>query len=236
MGYRTIFTQSDGSGKGCGFAKNQAIRVSHGKFLAFTDADDIHCPKRLLRQVAAARERPNAIVGCQFTRFGDALRFPPAAIYLHQRVPADATPRYTQWANTLTQAQLYAQQYREVTVLQPTWFLSRQVYDNVGGYNPQKGCPEDLVRVYIAHLGRCNNSQIFFLAHLGKGGELYRVDEVLLCKSCVTFSSPCTQPLIVYRYHPEATSLGIHRMELIKLRIAAFEPYLNFYFLCVVKY
>lgn len=68
VGYRTVFTRNDGSGKGCGFAKNQAVRVSHGRFLAFADADDVHCPRRLCMQLAAARERPNAIVGCQFTR------------------------------------------------------------------------------------------------------------------------------------------------------------------------
>lgn len=69
VGYRTCFTRSDGSGKGCGFAKNKAILASHGRFLAFADADDIHQPRRLAAQLAAAQLHPRAIIGCQFTRY-----------------------------------------------------------------------------------------------------------------------------------------------------------------------
>jgi hypothetical protein len=50
------------------------------------------------------------------------------------RVPAESTPRYTQWINKSQQEELWLQQYREVTMVQPTWFLRKSAFLAVGGY------------------------------------------------------------------------------------------------------
>ena len=131
----------------------------------------------LWRCSAQAIERPNCIVGSQFTR-----------------TPAGSTARYTEWANTISPRDMLLQQYREaplslvrlsppvvsffscpatltvviprllsrtvcadrapspllrhlyrlrrrfvvlfqVTLVQPTWFMSRKCFDAVGGYD-----------------------------------------------------------------------------------------------------
>jgi hypothetical protein len=70
------------------------------------------------------------------------------------------------WHNSLTTAQLYWQQFREVTIAQPTWFMARSVFDRVGGYDQDyPHCPEDM---------------IFFHRHLALGGSLHSVNKVLL--------------------------------------------------------
>ena len=41
-GIRVIYTENNGqSGRGCGYAKNKAIKQSSGDYLCFLDADDI---------------------------------------------------------------------------------------------------------------------------------------------------------------------------------------------------
>ena len=42
--------------------------------------------------------------------------------------------RYARWANELSAAALWTHRYRECTVIQPTWFVSRATFDAVGGY------------------------------------------------------------------------------------------------------
>ena len=69
---------------------------------------------RLLLQYEASLKNPNAIVGSQF-----------------ERNPLDSTVRYTQWANNLSSEQLNVQIYTShgPTVIMPTWFTSREVFD-----------------------------------------------------------------------------------------------------------
>lgn len=116
-----------------------------------------------------------------------------SSLGIEQRDPIDATPRYTLWHNSITQQQLYDQQFREVTIAQPTWFMNRSLFSEVGGYNESfPDTPEDL---------------IFFYAHLCRSGKLIRID----------------QELLLYRYHSSMTSLGIHRLKLLELRVKHFE-------------
>lgn len=76
---------------------------------------------------------------------------------------------YTTWLNQLTNDDLNLYQYREVIVIQPTWMMSRETFDRVGGYtvktDSQEAFPEDLD---------------FYHRHLDLGGELRVVPEVLL--------------------------------------------------------
>uniref|UniRef100_A0A8C1MLQ4 UDP-GlcNAc:betaGal beta-1,3-N-acetylglucosaminyltransferase-like 1 n=2 Tax=Cyprinus carpio TaxID=7962 RepID=A0A8C1MLQ4_CYPCA len=146
-----ISGHSSSSPRGVGFAKNQAVRQSSGRFLCFQDADDIMRPQRVRLQYEAAAANPNAIVGCKVCR-----------------VPEGSTERYTRWINSLSPEQLLTQVYTShgPTVIMPTWFCSRDWFEKVGLFNEGgKGVPEDL---------------LFFYQSLRRGGHVIRVDECLL--------------------------------------------------------
>ncbi|XP_053626911.2 queuosine-tRNA galactosyltransferase-like [Cherax quadricarinatus] len=131
-------------------------------------------PTRVQKQYNLAVYNHNAIVGSRF-----------------RREPADSTLRYTRWANGLTPAQLTMQIYTSngPTVVMPTWFIHRSVFNRVGGFSEAgAGTPEDL---------------IFFYNHLRKEGSIIRHDEELL----------------VYRYHPNATTFSIHEETIWDLRV-----------------
>lgn len=67
--------------------------------------------------------------------------------------------------------------FREVTIIQPTWFMPREVFNAVGyegqqckrlilsGYLPDTDQPEDM---------------LFFYKHLSLGGDLFKVHNDLL--------------------------------------------------------
>uniref|UniRef100_UPI00398F07D8 queuosine-tRNA galactosyltransferase isoform X2 n=1 Tax=Pristiophorus japonicus TaxID=55135 RepID=UPI00398F07D8 len=137
--------------KGVGFAKNQAVTQSFGRFLCFLDADDAMMPQRVRLQYEAALKHTNCIIGCQV-----------------RREPEGSTERYTRWINSLTQEQLLTQVFTShgPTVIMPTWFCSREWFDCVGKFDEGgKGVPEDL---------------LFFYENLRKGGGTFRVDRCLL--------------------------------------------------------
>jgi hypothetical protein len=80
--------------------------------------------------------------------------------------PLDATRRYTAWLTALQGAALYAQQFRELTLIQPTWFLRRTMLAALGGYiKGAIGSPEDM---------------LLFYAHLQAGGRLAKVRRPLM--------------------------------------------------------
>ena len=156
-----------GGPRGVGFARNCAVRQSNGLFLCFLDADDVMSKERIRKQHDAASRHRNALIGSRF-----------------RRTPEQSTERFTRWANALTPRQLLTQVYTShgPTVIMPTWFCSRQVFDRVGGFDESgKGTPEDL---------------IFFYSHLSCGGAVIRLDDSLLTyryhQQCETFSVPET--------------------------------------------
>lgn len=160
--------------RGVGYAKNQAVEQSSGVYLCFQDIDDVMSPDRVSKQHQAAGSEQNSIIGNKF-----------------HREPEGSTERFTKWANTLSQDQLYSQIYTShgPTLIMPTWFCHRSVYNKAGGFSEGgKGVPEDL---------------IFFLRHLELGGGLCRVDADLL----------------MYRYHPGATTFSIHEDTIWKIRM-----------------
>ncbi|BFZ17246.1 hypothetical protein BsWGS_20285 [Bradybaena similaris] len=176
--FTVIISGHTGSPKGVGFAKNRAIDQSSGQYLCFLDADDVMHRDRIKYQLQATQMDSNAIVGCKF-----------------HREPAGSTERYTQWANTLTSEQLYTQVYTSFgpTVIMPTWFCHRQVFDAVGAFDETgKGTPEDL---------------LFFYGHLERGGSVLRVEKDLL----------------MYRYHPEAETFSISEATIWKHRVTFLE-------------
>ena len=166
------------SPSGVGFSKNRAIEQSYGEYLCFLDADDVMTPLRISKQYNVARHNPNAIVGSRF------IRDPPGS-----------TERYTNWANNLISEQLYHQMYTSngPTVIMPTWFCSRSVFDNVGGFAESgSGTPEDL---------------IFFYRHLSSGGQVIRVDDVL----------------VTYRYHLTSVTFSISEDIIWNCRVGAIQ-------------
>ncbi|XP_071107470.1 queuosine-tRNA galactosyltransferase-like [Haliotis cracherodii] len=165
---------TDAQPRGVGYAKNMAVRQSTGDFLCFLDADDVmHCD-RIRSQIEAARTHPNAIIGCCF-----------------HRTPGDSTLRFTRWANSLSPDQLSIQVFTShgPTVIMPTWFCSRKVFNKVSGFDEGgKGVPEDLM---------------FFYRHLELDGDVVRVD----------------RDLLTYRYHPQATTFSVHEDTIWNLRV-----------------
>nr|CAD7402215.1 unnamed protein product [Timema poppensis] len=151
-----------------GYSKNQAVNQSSGNYLCFQDVDDLMLPDRISEQFQAAEKHPNAIIGSNF-----------------ERLPKDSTVRFTRWANSLREEQLYRQIYTShgPTLIMPTWFCDRKVFKRVGGFSESgKGTPEDL---------------IFFYRHLDNDGRLFKVPRCLL----------------VYRYHPGATTFSIDELQ-----------------------
>ncbi|XP_051993564.1 UDP-GlcNAc:betaGal beta-1,3-N-acetylglucosaminyltransferase-like protein 1 isoform X3 [Xyrauchen texanus] len=162
------------SPRGVGFAKNQAVCQSSGRYLCFQDADDVMMPQRVRLQHEAATLNPTAIVGCKVCR-----------------IPEGSTERYTRWINSLTPEQLLTQVYTShgPTVVMPTWFCSRDLFQKVGPFNEGgKGIPEDL---------------LFFYESLRHGGGVVRVDECLL----------------VYRYHERAATHSVLEDTIWSLRV-----------------
>ena len=122
-GPRRIQLSNGYSPHGPAFARNRAVSCSTGSFLCLLDADDVAAPDRVDRQLSVALHSPR---GPRSTLVGGGF----------SRVPADATPAYTQWANSLSDEQLVLQQWRECTLIQPTWFMHRDLFcDTVGGYD-----------------------------------------------------------------------------------------------------
>lgn len=160
--------------KGVGAAKNGAVKVSTGQYLCFQDIDDVMNPQRIHLQWKAAKLNHNALIGSKITR-----------------TPVNSTPRYVNWANSLTYEELKKQIYTSngPTLLMPTWFCHRSVYDRVGGFvETGHGTPEDL---------------IFFYEHLDAGGDLHRVDD----------------ELVVYTYHEGAATFSVKRELIWKIQL-----------------
>ncbi|XP_014670668.1 PREDICTED: UDP-GlcNAc:betaGal beta-1,3-N-acetylglucosaminyltransferase-like protein 1 isoform X2 [Priapulus caudatus] len=179
-GIRVVISENkSGMPSGVGFAKNRAVEQSQGSHLCFLDADDVMATMRVRLQLAAASVRSrHTLLGCQV-----------------RRLPEASTQRYVQWANSTTPEQLHLQAYTShgPTLLMPTWFCARELYDAVGGFSEAgKGTPEDL---------------IFFLRHLELGGQLHRVDHVLL----------------MYRYHQGGATFSVLEDTIWDVRLRALE-------------
>lgn len=126
-GWRVVLGRSGRDfGGGCGFSKNRAVAQSSGRWLCFQDVDDVSLPERIAKQLAAARQWPDALIGSRV-----------------RREPEGSTARYIKWANGMSQEQLLLHRFKECTLLMPTWFLSRASFERNGGFREEK-C-EDLL-------------------------------------------------------------------------------------------
>lgn len=148
---------SDGIARGAATARNRAVQFNgHSKdrginikttkstnllypksnfkqeacsYLCFIDSDDIMHPHRIAHQLSvmlamSPSEQEFTLLGCTF-----------------DRIPQDSTWHYTQWANTLSDERLVLEQFREITVIQPTWFMTRSRFESLGGYIEASSIP-----------------------------------------------------------------------------------------------
>ena len=136
---------------GAARARNAGIEQASYDWIVTCDADDTSRPQRVAALRRAAETQPDA----KNTLFGS--RF--------SRHPPDATERYAAWANSLSSERLFLERFRECTLIQPTWFFHRALWENAGRYDADGETCDDLR---------------FFLRHVGRGGSLHRVEEDLV--------------------------------------------------------
>uniref|UniRef100_A0A0M3IZN2 Glyco_trans_2-like domain-containing protein n=1 Tax=Anisakis simplex TaxID=6269 RepID=A0A0M3IZN2_ANISI len=128
-----------------GYAKNRAVRQSTGEYLCFCDADDVSLPTRIhvqIDRISSCSDPKMAFIGACF-----------------RRIPEESTRRFTKWANSLTDCQLYTQVFTShgPTLVAPTWLLSRYLFDSVGGFyeDQTNGYPEDLIGAKFIRVDEC---------------------------------------------------------------------------------
>ncbi|CAM9235124.1 unnamed protein product [Ectocarpus fasciculatus] len=169
--------------KGPGYGRNQAVASSSGVYLCHLDADDLMAPTRVEKQYALAVLRgENCLVGTNF-----------------DRLPAGSTPYYTNWLNEMTDNDLKLQQFRECTIICPSWFMHRSVFDNVMKKAGREG------GAFVESqpgLSRVPEDTFFFMDHLEHGGRLAKVSE----------------ELVTYRYTPGSWALGTPQRDLNTVR------------------
>ena len=111
-------------------------------------------PSRLSTQISTLYSNnvpDSTICGCKF-----------------YRLPENSTSHYTEWANSLPPERLYLEQYRELTVLQPTWVLTRKRFDELGGYGTEYLRLEDEGEREL----RLGEDLRFFYKHMKEGGKV----------------------------------------------------------------
>ncbi len=189
--HNDVNQQGERTNRGAGYAKNAAVKQSCGKYLCFLDSDDTMMPDRLEKQydyfVRYFEDCDRAVNGMENLLLGSGF----------VRDPVDATQRYTRWCNSLSDEGLYLHQYRELTIIQPTWFMRRTWFHHVGGF-----------RVNVdSDKGHFPSDLDFFHRHLDLSGKLARIRE----------------PLITYRYNNHSLSWKISRRVLLRVKAEAFE-------------
>ncbi|UJR36598.1 hypothetical protein I4U23_029318 [Adineta vaga] len=153
MKYKLIICgHKDEEARGVGYGKNRAVQNSSGRFLCFQDADDLMCPNRIQKQYCVALNQSDdaILIGSKY-----------------ERIPEGSTDRYIQWANNLTEAQLYTQIYlaHGPTLIMPTWFCSRAWFHRLGGFDEiAQGHCEDLT-FFFKHLRHVNEILLYYRYH-----------------------------------------------------------------------
>mmetsp|Transcript_63931 Transcript_63931/g.73505 ORF Transcript_63931/g.73505 Transcript_63931/m.73505 type:complete len:555 (+) Transcript_63931:20-1684(+) len=248
----------DGIAKGAGYARNRAIEMnnlsirncegiptsgetirnsSEGvekeknksiKFICLLDSDDVMHKHRVVEQtlymmyVVDEDKRNQTILGSTF-----------------DRDPPDSTWHYSKWANNLTDERLLLERYREVTILQPTWFFSISVWYVVGGYVEAIENETDLNQFKSSSLAslqrpcfvhpkydtisslRLAEDLRFFHSHLQSNGAL-RVHRASVA-TCTNTEKDI--PLVTYRHfnNEQSQSFRTSRKLLLQLRALAFQ-------------
>ena len=225
---------SEGRARGAGFARNRAVALqtqsNHDDlhFLCLLDSDDTMYPHRIAEQVchmlSLTREvRERTLLGCQFDRY-----------------PQDSTWHYSQWANSLEDDRLLLERFREVTILQPTWFLCRKRFLALGGYVEGLAPPPPQQQQNSAIAGDSEADLTAFCMQEKKMQNrlvhpIHDTRETLLLAEDLRFFHDhldsngsvrlhrTTDPLVTYRHTGTSQSFRTSRMLLLQLRVLALE-------------
>jgi glycosyltransferase involved in cell wall biosynthesis len=214
----------DGKGRGAGYARNRAIELnskennnqnhSH-QFLCLLDSDDTMHAHRVAEQTnhmlqLSPDQRKLCLMGCTF-----------------DRDPPDSTWHYSSWANSLSDERLSLERFREVCILQPTWFLCRSRWLELGGYVEAPPIDSEITASDVLQKEQGKYRRLihplyddaeslklaedlrFFHDHLQAGGILR------LHRSKI--------PLVTYRHSGASQSFRTSRRLLLQLRVLAFE-------------
>lgn len=163
--------------RGAGYARNRAAELHPGAdMIAILDADDFAHPERFVIQARTLWNLPReTILGCQF-----------------KRDPPESTWHYTEWANNLNTERLHLERFREVTLIQPTWIMRQEWFDELGRYIEGPESDEELETMKESEgwkmihpfetkeTARLAEDLRLFHRHLDRKGRLERVDRSLL--------------------------------------------------------
>ncbi len=133
---------------------NKAISFTNGEYIARMDADDISKADRLQKQLKYIKEYDLDMIGADISiidRFN-------ATIVEHMHFPSrdDKIRKYIKYGNCLAH---------------PTWFLKREVYENMRGYRKIKYCED------YDFILRVINTQKYKLGNTPDIGLEYRIRE-----------------------------------------------------------
>ena len=177
--------------RGPGYARNEAVCNSRGDYLCHLDADDYMHSRRVELQLELAIEKGvNCLIGCNFCR-----------------APANSTPYYQDWLNSLSDEELVIQQYRECTIICPSWFMHRYVFYKIAKLRSLCGNRAFVESYEDKTLQRIPEDTFFFMDHLQLGGTLSKVPKCLL----------------TYRYTNGSWALGTRKQDLQKVRLVFLE-------------
>jgi hypothetical protein len=231
-----LYIETGSQSRGAGYARNRAVamRVSTSstnaedddddnvwRFLCWLDSDDIMDESRICHQIQEfmnmlSDDRETILLGCLF-----------------DRIPVGSTWHYTQWANTLDDERIYLERFREVTLLQPTWMMSRKRFEQLGGYleaPPPATLPATVGFNVFEWLQHSDDKQAWRLVHRCDTAITLRLAEDLrffhehLAQNGKLRRCPTGHPLVTYRHHSASSqSSQTPRKLLLSLRVAAME-------------
>jgi glycosyltransferase involved in cell wall biosynthesis len=218
---KLVIAQSEvGIGRGAGFARNRAVDLqtedSPHHFLCLLDSDDTMHPHRIAEQTScmldlSPDERGHTLLGCQF-----------------DRDPPDSTWHYSNWANNMTDEQLRLERFREVTIVQPTWFLCRERFKALGGYveAPAQGSSDEDLAIFFqsekAQSNRLVHPKYDTLQTLRLAEDLrFFHDHLDRCGRVKLHRTP--EALVTYKHTGSSQSFRTSRKLLLQLRVLALE-------------
>jgi glycosyltransferase involved in cell wall biosynthesis len=181
-------------------------------FVCMLDSDDVMHPHRIAHQISvmlalSPLERNTLLLGSTF-----------------ERMPIDSTWHYTKWANSLTDERLLLERFREVTIIQPTWMMSKSRFVYLLGYIE---ADERLINTKNSSVYRLTHPNDttqtlrlaedirFFHAHLSESEDIDRKGTLKLIRT--------KTPLMKYRHRAgQSQSSSTPRKLLLQLRVKAF--------------
>ncbi len=218
-----IERSSDGIARGAGFSRNKAVALQtksteneRHHFLCLLDSDDIMHPHRVAEQLSfmlalAQEKREKTLLGCNF-----------------DRDPPDSTWHYCQWANSIKDDRLILERFREVTVLQPTWFLCRKRLLDLGGYveAPPAESSEADMAAFFAGESKFHNRLVHSTHDTAESlrlAEDLRLFHDHLDSDGIVSLHRTKDALVTYRHTGGSQSFRTSRRLLLQLRVLALE-------------